>query len=265
MRFNRLSMLAVAAILWAASAIADQVIYVKVSDFNPAKSVFDKDVKGNTWVETDEEGSLFGVAYGGPGDNNRDGGDPHLAIQLPVEVKSGEATSNGKVWHAWGRFLMPEALATGNNSNSLHLRMSPDGQTWTPAALGSNELLWNDPGGAVNATLFPAMVSGIDSMFTNVGEDLLWMWVRHKATENGPRAPDSTTDPTLAVGENWAELGVRESDPVKYPRIEILCFRNDGGLPSDDEAVEWFASVLAVSPTEKTATIWATFKSGLSQ
>jgi len=40
----------------------------------------------------------------------------------------------------------------------------------------------------------------------------------------------------LEVGDNYAEVGARESDPVDYPRIDVICFRNDGNKPSDAEA-----------------------------
>ena len=107
-------------------ASADQIIYVKVSSFDPALSAFDKDVAGNRWVETEEDGSLFGTAYGAPGDNNRDAAGPHLAIKLPDQVKAGESTDDGKTWVAWARMYEPGALVTGNLNNSMFLRMSPD-------------------------------------------------------------------------------------------------------------------------------------------
>ena len=37
------------------NSLSDQVIYVKVSDFDPDLSAFDEEVAGNTWLGTEEE------------------------------------------------------------------------------------------------------------------------------------------------------------------------------------------------------------------
>ena len=244
----------------AASALADQVIYVKVSDFVPAKSKFETDVGGNQWVETNEPGALFGTAYGGPGGNIPANGGPHLTIKLPVDVKPGEATSNGKDWVAWARLYEPESLNTGNLANSMFLHVGPNGSDWTPDQRGSADLLWNDVAGANNALLFPDAIDGIDAVFTDEGDALPWFWENHRATANGPRAPDSKIDPPLEVGENWCELSIRESGIDNYPRIEVISFRNDGAQPSDTEAVEFFDRILAVRPGGKLATSWAALR-----
>ena len=241
-------------------AFADQIIYVKVSDFDPGLSAFDEDVAGNRWVETEEDGSLFGTAYGGPGDNNRDAAGPHLVIKLPDQVKVGESTDDGKTWVAWARMYEPGALATGNLNNSMFLRMSPDAKNWTPQNRGTNDLLWNDPGGARNDLLFPNSINGVDSIFTDEGEDLPWFWQNHKATIDAPREPDSAIDPSLAVGDNYAELIPRESDPVDYPRIEVICFRNDGKQPSDAEARRYLGAA-SVQSAGKLVDSWGNIKS----
>jgi hypothetical protein len=241
-------------------ASADQVIYVKVSDFDPAKSAFDADVAGNKWIETEQEGALLGTAYGAPGDNNRDAAGPHLVIKLPEPVKAGESTGDGKKWIAWARLYEPEALVTGNLSNSFFFRMSPNVNDWTPAQRGTNDLVWNDPGGANNALLFPDSINGVDTLFTDVGDKLPWFWENHRATVNAPRAPDSSMDPPLEVGNNYVELIPRESDPVKYPQIEIICFRNDGKQPSDAEALQYFKIIGPVQPAGKLATTWGRLK-----
>jgi len=243
------------------NALADQVIYVKVSDFDPELSAFDEEVAGNTWVETEEDGSLFGVAYGGSGDNNQDAAGPHLVIKLPESVKAGESTDDGETWIAWARMFEPGSLKTGNLNNSIFLRMSPDAKNWTPQNRGSNDLLWNDPGGSKNNLLFPDCINGVDSIFTDEGEDLPWFWQNHKATIDAPRAPDSAIDPPLAVGNNYVELVPRESDPDDYPRIEIICFRNDGNQPSDTEALQYFKGVEPVEPIGKLTTSWGQMKS----
>ena len=94
---------------------ADQVIYVEVSQFDPALSQFGVEVLGNTWVETPEDGAINGTAFGAPGDNNHasDGGRPALVIKLP-NVNAGEGTSDGKTWIAWARMLVPRYRTFSN-------------------------------------------------------------------------------------------------------------------------------------------------------
>jgi hypothetical protein len=155
-------------------------------------------------VETKEDGALFGVAYEAPGDNNRDAAGPYLVIKLPAPVKAGESTADGKKWGAWARMYHPEALKTGNQYNSFFFRMGPDAKNWTPLNRGSTDLLWNDPGGKSHQ-LFPAMVNGVDVLFTDVGDRLPWFWQNHRATVDAPRDPDSNIDPPLAVGDNYED------------------------------------------------------------
>ena len=240
-------------------ASADQVIYVKIADFDPDLSAFDEDVAGNKWVEEDQDGALFGTVYGAPGDNNRDAAGPHLVIKLPERVKAGESTDDGKTWIAWARMYEPGSLVTGNENNSIFFRMSPNGNSWTPAGRGTNDLLWNDVGGTNNSTLFPDVINGVDGIFTDVGDALPWWWQNHRATIDAPRGPDSSMDPPLAVGDNYVELVPRESNPDLYPRIEIICFRNDGAQPSDTEALASLAA--SVEPAEKLMDAWGHIKS----
>jgi hypothetical protein len=122
-------------------------------------------------------------------------------------------------------------------------------------------LLWNDPGGSKNDLLFPDSINGVDSIFTDLEDELPWFWQNHKATIDAPRGPDSTIDPTLEVGDNYVELVPRESDPVDYPRIEIICFRNDGNQPSDAEALRYFKVIQPVQPTGKLVGRWGEMKS----
>ena len=63
----------------------------------------------------------------------------------------------------------------------------------------------------------------------------------------------------LAVGDNYAEIGIRESDPDDYPSIDVICFRNDGNEPSDAEAMGEVHE--AVQPAGKSATTWGELKS----
>ena len=154
----------------------------------------------------------------------------------------------------------PGALKTGNLNNSIFFRMSPDAKKWTPEARGSNDLLWNDPAGSKNTLLFPKCINGVDSIFTDVGEKLPWLWQNHKATIDAPRAPDSVIDPPLAVGDNYVEIVPRESDPVDYPRIELICFRNDGKQPSDQEALRYIQMIQSVEYTGKLSITWGEIK-----
>jgi len=238
--------------------LADQVIYVEVSDFIPEMSQFNMDVKGNKWIESKDEGAIKGTAFGAPGDNNfnADGGEPYLVIKLPVAVKAGESTADGKKWDAWARLYEPEMLVTGNNYNSFFLRTSADAKNWTPQKRGDTSLLWNDAG--FGNLLFPACVDGNDVLFTDLKEKLPWFWERHSG--GGKRSPDSTIDPVLAVGVNYIELGIRESDPVKFPRIDVVCFRNDKGKPSDTEALRNL-NLMAIQPVGNLIDTWSRIKS----
>ena len=139
--------------------------------------------------------------------------------------------------------------------------MSPDGNNWTPQSRGTSGLLWNDPGGAKNTLLFPASINGVDSIFTDVGEGLPWFWQNHKATIDAPRGPDSAIDPPLTAGDNYVELVPRESSPADYPRIEIICFRNDGKQPSDAEALSYLKAIAPVQPAGKLMDSWGKIKS----
>jgi len=230
-------------------AYADQIIYVGVWEFDRSLSQFGVEVKGNKWVQTREDGALSGVAFGGPGDNNHgsDGGEPYLVVKLPEKVKAGESTADGKKWAGWARLYEPEAIVTLDQYNSFFFRMSADAKNWTPKTRGDTSLRWNDPG-----AMFPASINNVDLLFTNVKDRLPWFWEKH--TANG----QSTIDPVLAVGDNYIEIGIRESDAVKYPRIEIVCLRNDNKKPSDDE-VKLFLT--AVQSTGKLTTSWGRMKS----
>jgi len=231
------------------SAYSAQIIYVEISTFDRSLSQFGKDVKGNKWVETKEKGAINGTAFGGPGDNDHAAGvgEPYLVIKLPEKVKTGESTKDGKKWSAWARLYEPQALIDTTNFNSFFLRTSADAKTWIPATRGDTSLRWNDPG----ANLFPASINGNDMLFTSLGKEMPWWWQKH--TANG----QSTIDPTLSVGDNYIEIGIRESDAVNYPRIDVICFRNDDKKPSDEEAPLY---ITAVSPKEKLTSTWGKMK-----
>jgi len=229
-------------------AYADQIIYVEMSEYDRSMSQFGEEVKGNTWTETAEDGAINGTAFGAPGDNEHgaDAGEPYLVFKLPAKVEAGESTDDGKTWGAWARLYEPESIITADGFNSFFLRTSTDAENWTPANRGDTALRWNDPG-----AMFPDSVNGVDLLFTSVGDRLPWFWQKH--TQNG----QSSIDPVLAVGDNYIEVGIRESDIEKYPRIDVICLRNDDGLPSDEEVPLYLTSV---QPVEKLATTWGSMK-----
>ena len=235
---------------------AEQYIYVEVSDFKPALSQFGEEVAGNMWVETEEEGALFGTIFGSPGDNDHAAapGEPYLVIKLPKRVEKGES-SKDVPWAAWGRFLMPtlappEKGGTDDGPNSFYLRMSPDAETWTPENRGDNALRWNDP--EHPDAIFPDVVNGEDVILTDQGDaGDPWIWFN----VNG-----AGTALQLEEGTNYCEIGTRESDPDIYPRIDVICFRNDGQFPSDAEALEYLEAVRPVEPGGKLAVTWSMIK-----
>jgi len=252
MKFGQYSLIVVTTILMCLSiglAYAAQIIYVEVSTFDRALSQFGVDVKGNKWVETKEKGAINGTAFGGPGDNNHgsDGGEPYLVIKLPDKVKATESTKDGKKWAAWVRTYQPQAIIDATNYNSFFVRMSADAKTWIPATRGDTSLRWNDP----SAEMFPKSVNGVDILFTDLKDTMPWFWLKH--TANG----QSTIDPTLVVGDNYVEIGIRESDVTNYPRIDVICFRNDDKLPSDKEIGQF---ITPVQPNGKLAASWGKIK-----
>ena len=91
----------------------------------------------------------------------------------------------------------------------------------------------------------------MDAILTDVGDRLPWWWQTHRASDQ------SSIDPVIEAGVNYIEIGPRESDPVDYPRIDVVCLRNDGGQPSDSEAPLFLT---AVQPTDKLSTSWGHIK-----
>ncbi|MFC1718922.1 cohesin domain-containing protein, partial [Candidatus Poribacteria bacterium] len=207
------------------SAYADQVIYIDVADFIPGDSQFGVAVKGNEWVEVDDPDALDGQAFGGPGDNNysADGGnpfrvaEPYLIIEFPEDVKPGESTADGKVWVPWARMRVPADF------NSFYWQVSADKVRWEPAII-TNAVRWNDDG-------------------RNGSNE--WYW-QDNITGN-----DGGINADIETGVNYVRIGVRESDPVLFPLIDVVCFRNDGEQPSDDEAEQHLKTVRPREPEQQ--------------
>ncbi len=212
-------------------AIADQVIYIDIAHYIPEDSQFGVEVKGNTWIKVADPDALGGVAWGGPGDSNytADGGDPflvaepYLIIKFPKDVLSGESTADGKTWVPWARMRLPA------DQNSFYWQVSSDKTNWKPEII-TNAIRWNDD--AQNGT--------------NV-----WYWQDNVTGNDGGVPAD------IVVGVNYLRVGVRESDPVTHPFIDVACFRNDGGEPTYEEAK---ASGTPVEPAGKLATSWGQIK-----
>ncbi len=219
------------------STYADQVIYIDVADFIPGDSQFGVAVKGNEWVEIDDPDALDGQAFGGPGDNNysADGGnpfrvaEPYLIIEFPEDVKPGESTADGKVWVPWARMRVPADF------NSFYWQVSADKVSWEPAII-TNAVRWNDDG-------------------RNGSNE--WYW-QDNITGN-----DGGINADIETGVNYVRIGVRESDPVLFPLIDVVCFRNDGEQPSDDEAEQRLKTVRPREPEQQSGSglgTWGTIK-----
>ena len=202
-------------------AYADQIIYIDVADFIPGDSEFGVKVEGNEWVEVDDPDALDGQAFGSPGDNDYNGantpGVPFLVYGFPVNIKAGESTADGETWVPWARMRVP----AGNNS--FFWQVSTDKVSWMPAA-NDTPNRWNDD--AVN-------------------DSDVWYW------QDNTTGNDAGIFPDIEVGSNYFRLGTRESDPVTFPTIDVVCFRNDGKQPSDEEAQDYLRNVRPREPEKR--------------
>ena len=214
-------------------AVADQVIFIDVAHFSPGDSEFGVEVDGNTWIRVADPDAIGGVAFAGPGDNDRANanppGAPFLVIKFPTDVLPGEGTADGKTWVPWAR------MRVQTDANSFFWQISTDKVNWKPA---DNSLAnrWNDD----------------DRNAGGVKGDGLYYWQDHIT---GNAADGITAD--IAVGVNYLRVGVRESGPDAPPFIDVTCFRNDGAEPTDVEAL---GSETAVEPQGKLAVTWAKIK-----
>ena len=212
---------------------ADQVIYIDVANFIPDDSQFGVEVKGNEWVEVADPDALDGQAFGGPGDGDysADGGDPfrvaepYLVIEFPEDVKRGESTADGEDWVPWARMRVP------SEQNSFYWQVSADKVNWKPEII-TNAVRWNDD--------------------SRNGSDV-WYW-QDNITGN-----DGGIDADIEVGVNYVRIGVRESDPVTFPLIDVVCFRNDGEQPSEEEAQDYLEGVRPRRPEQKATPGWGTW------
>ncbi len=205
-----------------------KVIYLDIADFIRGDSQFGVEVKGNKWIKVADKDALGGTAFGGPGDSNyaNDGGTPFLVIKFPQNVRAGESTADGKTWIPWARMRVQA------DQNSFFWQTSTNKKTWKPKE-NTNANRWNDD--AQNGT--------------NV-----WYWQDNLTGNAG------AVNAEISAGANYLRVGVRESDPVTYPLIDVACFRNDGKKPSDVEALSALSGVRPVEPAGKPATSWGQIK-----
>jgi len=212
-----------------------KVIYLDVANFIPGESQFGVEVDGNEWIEVADKDAFGSRAFGGPGDNDRDNanppGAPFLVIRFPERVRAGESTANGKTWIPWARMRVSTDL------NSFFWQVSTNKKNWKPKE-NTNVNRWNDD----------------DRNAGNAKGDGKWYWQDNLTGNAGAINAD------LAVGYNYLRIGVRESDPVNYPLIDVVCFRNDGKMPSDIEAAEAIAALRSVEPAGKLAATWGDLK-----
>ena len=209
-------------------AYADQYLYIDVMHYLPGDSAFGVEVEGNTWTKIDDPDAFNGDALASPGDNDYNGastpGLPFLVYKFTAHINAGESTADGKIWIPWARMRVPAS------NNSFFWQVSTDKVSWMPAA-NDTPNRWNDD--AVN-------------------DSDVWYWQDNTTGNDGGVFPD------IAVGLNFLRLGTRETDPVTFPTIDVICFRNDGQTPSVDEAANFLAT--AVEPDEKLSTSWGQLK-----
>lgn len=216
------------------AARADQIIAVAASAFDRSLSEFNVEIKGNKWIEVADPTSLTGVAYTCPGDNNfaaeLDFG-PALIYKLPVAVKPGESTNDGKKWQIWFHMRVP------TDRNSFYWQLSSDAKNWVPTPITNANRVNDD---AMN--------------FSNK-----WYWQDQETGNAGAATP------TLVVGTNWLRVAVREADVLpNAPLFDVVVLRNYGqlgpaGAPNDAE-VKALLAVTPIEPRGKAAITWGTLK-----
>ena len=139
-------------------------------------------------------------------------------------MKAGESTADGKEWVPWARMLLP------SEHNSFYWQISSGKPyKWKPEII-TNAVRWNDD--AQNGSN-------------------KWYWQDNITGNDGGAFPD------IATGKNYVRVGVRESDPKTFPHLDVICFRNDGGIPTANEAL---ASGTSVEPANKISTTWGQIK-----
>jgi hypothetical protein len=249
--FACFSILFISNIAWSA-----QVICIDPEFFEPAESKFIIDQKkreeaikdvqkrfvGNIWTVVEDKKALGGTAFGAPGDNDFNSNE-HLVIKLPMDVKAGEAGP----WKLWAR------LNKSEDPNSFYWRISQDKKTWVPPDFVIDAAGWNNPAN-------PLLINGKEP----------WFWF------------DGVGAPNLKSGVNYLSLSCRESGlqiDAALNLIDVLCARNDGKNPTDDEAIPMLAeqykdkvsplkaggqvAAQAVKPGGKLTTSWGQIKEGL--
>ena len=210
-------------------AFADQMICFKATAFDRSRSDL-VDVNGNKWQEINDAQGLFPVGMTAPGRNGTDGGDnrPWLVFKLPVAVKAGEATSDGKTWNIWLH------MRVSTDANSFYWQSSANAELWGPTPI-DNTLRVNDD--AMNNTD-------------------VWAWTDNVTGNDGGKPVP------LVVGTNYIRIASRESkaDAPGSPRFDAVCLRNYGGIgianaPKDNEVAAMINST-PVEPRGKLSTTW---------
>jgi hypothetical protein len=227
---------------------AAQVIYIDMLDFIPDKGDFIKDEKerenkfkevqrnfqGHVWRIIEDKDAIDGKAMDCPGDNDF---LSFAELIYQFEVNAGEQGP----WAMWARLnRLPDP-------NSWFYRVSTDAKSWAPKDFNIDTAGWNNPPGFGQNPEVLQFAKG-----TLVDAKGPWFWYK------GAGAPD------LKPGKNFLDISPRESGlPPNNHAIDMICIRNDGNDPTDDEA-KAFASKgqgQAVSVKDKLTTTWGRVKS----
>lgn len=227
---------------------AAQVIYIDMLDFIPDKGDYIKDDKerenkfkeiqrafvGHVWRIVEAKDALGDKAMDCPGDNDF---NTFAELTYEFEVKAGEKGP----WAMWARLnRLPDP-------NSWFYRTSPDGKKWNPPNFDIGAAGWNNPPGFGQNPEVLQFAKG--TLGKAKGP---WYWYK------------GTGSPDLKDGKNFLNISPRESGlPPNNHAIDMICIRNDGNDPTDDEATPFISKGpgQAVSVKDKLATTWGQIKS----
>jgi hypothetical protein len=230
-----------------ATSDAAQVIYIDMLDFIPEQSQFilnpqereakfkeiERNFLGHVWRIVEAKDAIGDKAVDCPGDNDF---NTFAELTYELEVKAGEKGP----WAVWARLnRLPDP-------NSWFYRTSPDGKKWEPANFDIGAAGWNNPPGFGQNPEVLQFAKG-----TLVDAKGPWYW--YKGTGN----------PNLKDGKNFLNISPRESGlPPNNHAIDMVCIRNDGNDPTDEEAApfasdgKFLKEELAVNARGKLTTTW---------